>query len=126
MGIDGIGKKGPPAAPQPPPVPLVERGRVGATQRPFEVSTTGTAPASGAGPVERPRTALERLRTGEVDVNGYLDLKVEEATGHLGALPASHLQAIRTALRERLADDPTLVELVRAATGSIVEPHRDE
>jgi hypothetical protein len=122
MGIDQIGKKGPPLPP-----PEGQTGQIGGGQRaeiarPFEVPsapTTLSAPQAAA--LEPPRTALERLRAGEVDVSGYLDLKVDEATAHLAGLPAPELEAIRTALRERMASDPTLFELVRTAAGTAPE-----
>jgi hypothetical protein len=77
-------------------------------------STTNIAPVSPS--------ALDQLRAGEVSVDGYLDLKVSEATAHLGALPPQALEAIRSTLRERLASDPMFVDLVRAATGSVPSP----
>jgi hypothetical protein len=120
MGIDGIGKKGPPA---PPPVEKIGSGRVAETGRPFEVSAPRAAPPTPlAAATEPPRTPLERWRAGEVDFNGYLDLKVNEATMHLAAMPTSELEALRNALRDRLASDPTLVELTRTVTGHIPEP----
>jgi hypothetical protein len=75
--------------------------------------------------VEAAHVALERFRSGQVDVQGYLDLKVDEATAHLSSLPRVELDAIRTALRDRLATDPALVDLVRAATGKVPEPSDD-
>jgi uncharacterized protein (DUF2342 family) len=127
MGIDGIGKKGPPS----PPPPKEVRGSTGPreTGRTFEVSKpapTGVAGPAHAGAVEAARTALDRLRAGEVDVNGYVDLKVDEATAHLGKLPAVELDALRRTLRERLSSDPTLSELVRTATGHTPSPPDDE
>jgi hypothetical protein len=61
--------------------------------------------------------ALERLRRGEVDLDGYLDLKVHEATAHLKGLRSAELDGIRSVLRERLTEDPALAEMVRRATG---------
>jgi hypothetical protein len=117
MGIDGIGKKGPTAQP---PADEIRGGRVVEAGRPFEVTAPRTAgPTPLAAPTEPHRTALERLRAGEVDVRGYLDLKVSEATAHLAAMPTPELEALRNALRERLASDPTLVELARTVTGRI-------
>ncbi|HTQ48911.1 MAG TPA: hypothetical protein VMI75_39405, partial [Polyangiaceae bacterium] len=58
------------------------------------------------------------FRSGAIDLNGYLDRKVDDATAHLGQMPAADLARVRAALRERLATDPTLVDLVKSATGS--------
>jgi hypothetical protein len=122
MGIDRIGKSGPVA-----PVPE--------TPEPSKATTEGevfrvTAPAAPGttGQIDPTRTAsspLERLRAGEIDLGGYLDHKVEEATSHLSSLPPVELDAIRRALRDRLASDPALVDLVRAATGATPPPHDD-
>ncbi|HEY3819647.1 MAG TPA: hypothetical protein VGL81_20905 [Polyangiaceae bacterium] len=122
MGIDGIGKKGPPA----PPSPADAKGPARAPEatRPFEVTKTATAPQAGA--VEAPRTAMERLRAGEIDVNGYVEVKVQEATAHLAALPPAELEKLKSALRDRLGSDPGLVELVRKATGAVPQPPPDD
>ena len=122
MGIDSIGKKGPPTPP--PPTNAPGAARPSEATRPFEVSPPPPAPPAGA--VEAPRTAMERLRAGEVDVNGYVDMKVHEATAHLGALPPPELEQLRSALRDRLASDPGLVELVRKATGAVPQPPADD
>lgn len=120
MGIERIGGKGQPTAP-PPPATHVDRP--GETAKPFELASPhALAPTQGPVPVPATRTALERYRGGEVDLDGYLDLKVDEATAHLGALPPQDLEAIRGALRDRLASDPTLLELVQTATGRFSEP----
>jgi hypothetical protein len=148
MGIDSIGKKGPPTPPPGGAAPGRSTGarRADETGRPFEVAkkadphspsgphstsvrdpATGEAQrAGGAESVQPTPTALERLRAGEIDVHGYVDLKVDEATRHLAALPPSQLQQVRAALRERIASDPGLVELVRTATGSVPQPPADE
>ena|SRR5580658_9427322 len=122
MGIDGIGKKGPPTLPS----PADARGPARAPEatRPFEVSKAAPAPQAGA--VEAPRTAMERLRAGEIDVNGYVEVKVHEATAHLAALPPAELEQLKSALRDRLGSDPGLVELVRKATGAIPQPPPDD
>jgi hypothetical protein len=129
MGIDGIGKKGPPSPPaQTPP------GKVGGTSRPqeasrsFQVTKPSPEPsrAEHAGAVAPARTALERLRAGEIDARQYVDAKVDEATAHLQGLPPVELETIRKALRERLTTDPALVDLVRGATGQETPPSRDD
>jgi hypothetical protein len=125
MGIDGIGSKGPPA----PPPPGGAQGATGAARAPeagraFEVGRPA-APVAPA-PTEAPRGALERLRAGEIDVDGYVDAKVQEATAHLGPLPAARLDEIRAALRDRMTGDPALAELLRTAAGHASPPPGDD
>ena len=63
---------------------------------------------------------LDRLRAGEISVAQYLDIKVSEATSHLERrLGTEQLEFIRNSLREQLASDPLLGELVKASTGSL-------
>ena len=109
MGIDGIGSRGPVA---PPTVPAAEKA--GPATASFEVGK-----AAPVAPAEVGRTALDRLKAGEIDVHGYVEAKVDEATAHLSALPPANLEAVRAALRDRIASDPTLVDLVRTASGQI-------
>ena len=115
MGIDGIGKKPPTPAPQ------GAGGAEGAKPagKPFEVSGVAPAEASRATEVAKTgaATPLERLRAGEIDVDKYVDLKVEQATAHLRGLPRVDLDSIRDTLRAQVASDPALAELVTRATG---------
>ena len=145
MGIDRIGKNGP-SLPGPEVGGLAGSRSSGAV---FEVpAATATAPAPKLDPAHRasqgelegssgsPRTGLvepsqavrgplERLRAGELDLPGYVDAKVHEATAHLSALPPVELENIRAALRERLAGDPTLIDLLHTATGETLPPLDD-
>jgi hypothetical protein len=89
----------------------------------FEVSRAG-APVP-AETIQAGTSALDQVRSGHIDLATYLDRKVNEATAHLTALPASQLDAIRGALRDRFAADPSLVELVTAATGQAPPPRDD-
>ncbi len=50
-------------------------------------------------------------------MNQYLDAKVQEATAHLHGVPRAELDAIRKMLREQIATDPALADLVKQATG---------
>jgi hypothetical protein len=61
--------------------------------------------------------ALEQLKAGKIDFNQYVDLKVDEATSHLEGLSPTQLDSIRSMLRDRMATDPELVDLVKQATG---------
>lgn len=126
MGIDGIGKKGPPAAPAAPGTPGASRTEKAG--KPFEVG--GSEKSGGAARAAEVKAAagptpLERLRAGEIDVKGYVDAKVQEATAHLGPMPPEKLEQIRAALRDRLGSDPLLVELVKKATGQAPPPVDD-
>jgi hypothetical protein len=118
MGIDRIGGR-------PPGLPAPEGAgpsRPTGADAPFQASRPREAAEAEA--VQTPSPALERLRTGQIDLGQYLDQKIDEATSHLSALPAAQLDSIRAALRDRLAADPSLVDLVRAAAGP-TPPSRD-
>jgi hypothetical protein len=71
-----------------------------------------------------PATAspLERLRTGAIDLNGYLDMKVDAATAHLQGLSPKEMGAVKKMLRDQIASDPALSDLVKQATGSAPTP----
>jgi hypothetical protein len=89
--------------------------------------------ASAAAPISSPGapTALDRLRAGELSLDGYIESRVDEATAHLvGSLPPggvapAALESIRSALRDRITSDPLFVELVQTATGQTPEPRDD-
>jgi hypothetical protein len=117
MGIDRIGKPGPPAAPPvttgaSSPGARAEGGTFGERAS----ATRATRQAEGPSP------ALEKLQAGAIDLEGYLDIKVHEATAQIAGLAPAQVEAIRSALRERLSSDPTLADLVRKATGSVDIP----
>jgi hypothetical protein len=121
MGIDRIGKNGP-------PLPAPEAGGSSSarpTGQAFQVHGAPKTTASTGVDATRPVEPLDRLRAGEVDLGGYVDLKVHEATAHLSSLPPVELEKIRSVLREKLANDPELVELLRAATGEVLPPEND-
>ena len=126
--VDRIGKGGPP-----PPKTEIGVGGVdkkGAAERPFQVERADPSKAAEAkAPVDAATgptapTPLQRLRAGEIDVNGYVDLKGEEATKNLPVSPAD-LEEIKKTLREQMRTDPGLAELVRAATGHMPKPPED-
>ena len=107
MAIDRIGKGGAPVD-----VPKAEPGRpASGPERAFEVRAEKAEQA-------RPATGpLEQLRACKVDMEGYLQMKLDEATAHLHGISPADLQTIRSALRQRLASDPALVDLARQASG---------
>lgn len=126
MGIDRIGKGG-----GLPPMPQTggadatgSTGSAGVSKT-FQVERT-----SGQGPAERARSVggvegaagtspLERLRAGEIDVHGYIDLKVDQATAGLQGLSPNELAHIKNTLRDQMASDPGLADLVKTATGQM-------
>jgi hypothetical protein len=74
-------------------------------------ATEPPGPSSSAGP-------LARLRAGEIEVDEYVEAKLDEATSHLAALAPAELQKVRAALRAELEQDPELRALLRAATSA--------
>lgn len=108
MGIDGIHKPG--GTP-----PNLETGATPGADRDFK-GNLETTPSSPAAPAT-PSSALQRLDAGDISVDEYLDLQVNEAVAHLdGKLPTNQLEFVRESLREQLTEDPVLVELVRRTT----------
>jgi hypothetical protein len=119
MGIDGIGKPRLPVPPGPPASTGATSPEAQIDHAPFAEHVTEVRVPS---PAVGPHAALERLRAGAVDLDGYLDIKVQEATASMSGLAPTQLASLRAALRERISSDPTLVELVRKATGAIEIP----
>jgi hypothetical protein len=125
MGIDRIGKGSAP----PPPGPTGPKGPGSAegAARPFEVKRPiESSSAAGVASVEPASTSpLEQLRAGKVDVNGYVDLKVDAATSHLHGMDPAELADVKKMLRDQIASDPALSDLVKQATGSTPLPRDD-
>ncbi len=126
MGIDRIGSGG--AAPPEGLSPGGATGPSAKTEKSFEVSrepTGAPAPAAAGATAEvKPSAALEGVRSGALDVKGYVDAKVAEATAHLSHLSPSQLQIVQGVVRDQLLSDPHLRDLVEHATGS--PPPKDE
>jgi hypothetical protein len=121
MPIDRIGKGGG-VSPQVPGASGT--GGSSPTKKVFEIDAPAAAAgAPAAAGVERVAASpLEQLRAGKIDVNQYVDLKLDEATSHLRGLRASELQQIREVLRDKIVQDPQFVDLMRQATGSVPMP----
>lgn len=122
MGIDGIGKGGAPPA-------GIETGGVekkGQVKEAFSLERPDdakpTAEAAGASDVAQAGSPLARLRAGEIDLDGYIDLKLESATQGLSGLSSAELADVREIVREQLVTDPGLADLVHRATGHIPKP----
>jgi hypothetical protein len=58
---------------------------------------------------------LEQLRAGTIDARAYAEMKIQDATGHLGH--GAHVTEIQSMLRAQLQTDPFLRDLFQAATG---------
>lgn len=116
MSIDRIGKGGAPPAQPPTTGPTAETGKTFEVNRPdASAPARPTSAVTGTSP-------LERLQSGKLDFDGYLDAKVDEATAHLKSVPKVQLEQIRTMLREQLSSDPALADLVKQATGRAPSP----
>jgi hypothetical protein len=86
-------------------------GAGGAQKASFQeaLGTRATDQASGASP-------LERLRSGELDLRGYIDARVRDATSHLeGVLSPDDLAKVHDELRDAIENDPDVAALVKGA-----------
>jgi hypothetical protein len=88
------------------------------------IGKSGSAPPDTLHAEAAPAGAspLEQLQAGKIDLEGYLDLKVSEATSHLRGLRADEMDGLRQLLRSELARDPSLAALVEQATGQRPTP----
>ncbi|MEO7113900.1 MAG: hypothetical protein ABI183_25895 [Polyangiaceae bacterium] len=119
MSIDRIGKGVGGAAPLP---GAQDAGKAEGASRAFEVRGDSATTKEVEGAKGTAATPLEKLRAGEIDVHGYIDLQVNDATAHLNGLDPSELESIKQLLRDELAGDPGLADLVRRATGHLPTP----
>lgn len=125
MGIDRIGKGG--ATPQATDASGVDKAtKTGAVDKPFSVERTDRAKEAAPVDATQASSPLGQLKAGAIDMDRYLDLKVDEATKSLDGMPASALSEIKKSLRESLASDPMLVDMVRSATGKVPNPPENE
>jgi hypothetical protein len=112
MGIDGVGGPG-------------GRSPVGGPKPSESASPQGKAfsdALESSGPEATPSVSksegLEQLERGEISFDQYLDLRAEQAVGHLAQrLDSEQLDFVKHTLREQLRTDPVLIELVKRATG---------
>jgi hypothetical protein len=115
MSIDRIGKGGGGSPVSGIGDPSATTG-IGSKGGDFKVSKSGPTEAVAKSP-------LDQLRSGEITMSQYLDIKVDEATSHLDKrMSSEQLSFIRNTLREQLSTDPMLVELVKSTTGAVPSP----
>ena len=117
MAIDRIGKNSAPPAPAP-EAGGAGKARAPEASRPFEVNAQKPEVATAEGPAPVGVTPLEELRAGRIDVNGYVEQKVQEATAHLHGLGAKEMSALKEMLRAQVVSDPALTDLVTQAAGA--------
>jgi hypothetical protein len=84
-------------------------------------------PSTPAAPIRsatrQPSVSLQRVQSGEMSLDEYLNERTERALHHVrGKVDDDMLETIRVTLREQLRSDPVLIELVRKATGQSPEP----
>jgi hypothetical protein len=119
MSINGIGKGGG----LPPVGGPGEAGRAGEVKSPGAEFSVDNLHKAEAGQRVAGGSALEQLRAGTLTLPQYLDVKVREATAHLdGKINGEHMEFVKSSLREQLSSDPVLIDLVKAATGSLPPP----
>ena len=109
MSIDGIGKRGgiAPGASVP-----------GAPAAPGSFEVGAPTAATGAATTDGASDAFAALERGEINVEQYLDSRIETAVAPLlSRLSPDQLEFVRAELRSALETDPVLVELVRKTTG---------
>jgi hypothetical protein len=118
MSINGIGKGGPPVGVPGDIAPAGRAGQAGPTGGEFSASKSeASQKVQGA-------SALDQLRAGTLTLPQYLDVKVGEATHHLdGKVSGEQLAFVKSSLRAQLSSDPVLIDLVKAATGSLPPPN---
>lgn len=111
--VGGIGGGGPPGkigGVGGPGAPAVDP-RAGANKASFN-ETLGAKQAEGA----QSTSPLERLKSGELDLKGYVDVRVRDATSHLeGVLAPDDLAKVQDELRDVIENDPDIAALVKGA-----------
>ena len=108
MGIDGIGRSGPPIS----PTGVGEAGGASKIGKESSVEAPESAAAAEGG------SPLDKLQRGELSLDEYIDTQLQQATQHLnGVVTPQQLRTIQNVLREELSTDPALQEMVLRATG---------
>ena len=111
MSIDGIGK--------PPGAGIGGIGGASGAEAAQALAPFKLDPSAQAATGSQVSAALSSLQRGELSLDQYLDGRVSDATSHLvGKLSPDQLEFVKQSLRDQLATDPVLVELVQRTTGS--------
>jgi hypothetical protein len=111
MSIDGIGK--------PPGASIGGIGGTAGKEAAHAAESFKLEPGAGAAAGGQVSAALSSLQRGELSLDQYLDGRVSDATSHLvGKLSPDQLEFVKQSLRDQMATDPVLIELVQRTTGS--------
>jgi hypothetical protein len=115
-GPGGGGKIGGPGAT--PPAPTGKDRTESTTGATFKESLKESIESKAKEPVGAASAAspLERLRSGEIDLKTYVEIRVHSAISHLeGVLPPADLEKVRAELQDTIEQDPDVAALVKAA-----------
>lgn len=122
MGIDGIGGGKPPIG------PLGTNGASKSGSEGFSLDRTSSntgasntgALKAGATEAPSPTADLDRLRSGEISLDDYLQTRANKAVAHLeSVVPPEELSIIKEQLIHQMKQDPSVASLVQRATGTV-------
>lgn len=118
MGIDGIGGGRPPIGPA--------GGGMGPTRtnqtsgESFSVDRSASSTKTGAAEKINSTADLERLQSGEISLDDYLQTRADQAVAHLeSVVPAEQLDLIKEQLVNQMKQDPSVAVLVQRVTGML-------
>jgi hypothetical protein len=112
MAIDGIRKGGTPAI-----GPNAGVGSAGAPSKAFEVGQSSAAGAPPAVDAAAASSLASRVRSGELDVAGFVEAKIDHATAHLAGMSPEALGDLKQMMREKMMHDPLVSEWIAELTG---------
>jgi hypothetical protein len=119
MAVDGIGGAGSKPVFGVGPGAPAAAGEVDAPVAAGVEGSTSTTSAESVGAT----TPLEQLQRGEIDVEHYLDVRVDSAVRPFeGRVSDAQLEFMKDSLRDALSNDPVVVELLRRTTSAIPSP----
>lgn len=119
MGIDGIGGGKPPFGPS----TGAANGASKVGGEGFSLDRTGASSKTAASQSEATESVsatadLERLQSGAISLDDYLQTRAEKAVAHLeSVVPADQLELIKEQLVHQMKQDPSVASLVQRATG---------
>lgn len=119
MGIDGIGGGKPPIGPSKSVNGASKVGGEGfSLDRTGAAANTGAASKSEASQDVGAATDLERVQSGDLSLDDYLQTRADKAVSHLeSVMPADQLAIIKEQLIAQMKHDPSVAALVQRATG---------